>query len=377
MDFGQAERILLCLRYGIGDVVMETPVLEALRRHAPGAHITALAAPPAVELLDGDPRVDEVVSVGRWGLAHRWDGGTCEARAALDRWIGARGFDLFLDVHHAVVAVGKVVWARGIRSLEADEAEESAAVAAGRDGVASIKAAVRAGWGLDVPDALLPRLCLSAEDRAAAASFLADAGADGPTPIGISPVASLPMKRWPAQRFAAVADRIADETGRKVLLVTGPREHTGDAVVAAMRHPERIVRVGGVHLRRVAALLARCAAFVCNDTGVMHLAAAVGTPVVGIFGPTPPDIYLPPAPHASGLVGRGIVCPHRNTRSLQPPGCWDSPHCLIADRSCVWKVGVEDALSAVRRALGHAAAANATLRRGPDGMGSARDPAAA
>lgn len=373
VDLRAARSILLCLRYGIGDVVMELPALEWLRRRAPGARITALGAPPAIDLLDGDPRVDEVVSAARWGLTHRWDEGTPASRAELDRWLAARGFDLFVDVHHAAPAVGAVVRARGIRSLEADEDAEAAAVAAGRDAIAAIRAAVRAGWGLDVPEHLAPRIHLRAEERDAAAALLAAAGVDAP-PIGLSPVASLPMKRWPPDRFAAVADRLTAETGRSLLLLAGPHAPDGDAVLAAMRNRDRAVRLGPLHLRTVAALLARCAVFIGNDTGLLHIAAALGTPVVGVFGPSVPEIYLPRTPHAYGAVGRGIECRYRNTKSLHPPGCWSSPHCLVAERSCVWDVPVDEVVAAALRAPGMEAGP-VRLRR--PGRSPAREPGAA
>jgi ADP-heptose:LPS heptosyltransferase len=351
MDWDRARRILLCLRYGIGDVVMETPVLTALRRAAPAARITALGAPPAVELLRGDPRVDEVVGIDRWGVSHRWDEGTPAARRAIAAWVTGEAFDLYLDVHHAAVAVSRAIGDCGIRSLEADEGAEEAAVAAGCDGVAAIKAAVRQGWGLDVAPGLRIELHIPPDDRRAAQAFLEDAGIAGAAPVAISPVASLPMKQWPVERVAAAADWVVEATGRTPLLLCGPQGEAGDRILAAMRHPDRVVRLGALDLRKIAAILARSALLLCNDTGLMHIAAAVGTPVIGIFGPTSPRIYRPPAPHAVGLVGRGIVCPYRNTASLQPPGCWNSDRCLIAEESCIGRVPLRAVVAAMRRVL--------------------------
>ena len=375
-QFDAIRNVLVCLRYGIGDVVMETPVLEALHRRIPDAHITCLGAPPAVELLQGDPHVDRVESIARWRLTHRWDEGTAESRAEIERWLEEREFDLVLDARCAAVAVGRAVWARGIRTLEADERVEAESIAAGEGGVAAIRAAVHAGWGLEIAASGRPRLHLSERERLAAASFLIAAGmrpGEMP-PIAISPVASLPMKRWPLERFAHIADRLAEESGRRVLLISGPQEDAGDAVASSMRHVDRVIRIGAVHLRRVASLLARCGVLVCNDTGVMHMAAAVGTPVVGVFGPTSPDIFLPPTPDATGLVGRDIACPHRNTRSLHPPGCWTSSHCLIAEQSCITRVSTESVLAAARAAL---VTTGSRIRRGPPERGPDRDPAAA
>lgn len=76
MDLYSAQRVLVCLRYGIGDVVMQTAALDALRRALPTACITALGARPAIELLEHDPRIDELVCTQDWGLRHWGDTGT-------------------------------------------------------------------------------------------------------------------------------------------------------------------------------------------------------------------------------------------------------------------------------------------------------------
>jgi ADP-heptose:LPS heptosyltransferase len=352
MDY-DAQRILVCLRYGIGDVVMELPVLNVLRRAVPDARITALGASPAVELLEDDPVVDEVVSLRRWDLTHRWDNGTEATRPAIRRWLDRNDFDLFLDVHHVTPVFGEVVWSRGVRSLEADEAAEAAVVAKGADGVHAIKAAVRTGWGLEVPETSLPHLPLREADRRFARAFLREHAIDSP-PIGISPVASHTLKRWPTERFAAVADRMVEETGLRVLLFCGPQEQVGDEVHAAMRYPDHVVRVGAFHLQRVGALLARCRTFLCNDTGLMHMSAAAGTPTIAVFGPTAPKIYLPPARHAVSAGATRIECSHLNTDSLHPPECFAEGRCLVAEHGCIHQVQEAEVLEAVWKAMGGA-----------------------
>ncbi len=356
MDY-EAKRILVCLRYGIGDVVMELPVLDALRAAMPRAHVTALGAEPAIELLAGDTRVNEVVSLARFGLWHRWHAGEPATRAQVARWIEESCFDLYLDVHHVAPPIGEVVW-RGVRSLEADEWAEAEAVAVGADGTDAVKAAVWAGWGLRVSPDALPELRLTDEERRFAAEFLLAHGLSGAAPLAISPVASAPLKRWPTALFAAAAHRLATDTGRPILLVDGPQRDVGDEIQAALPGALRLMRIGTLPLRRLAALLERCALLVCNDTGIMHLAAAVATPVVAVFGPTSPRIYLPPSPSAFAVGGTDIDCPYRNTRSLHPPGCWAAEHCLIAERGCIERASLDDVVTAAQRAL-----AGATRRR--------------
>lgn len=344
-----ARNILVCLRYGIGDVVMETPVLRALRRALPASRITLLGAPPAIELLEGDTVADEVVSLARWGIRHRWHRGDPDARARLDGWLEEQAFDLFLDVHHVAPVVREAVWGRGVRSLEADERVESTVVANGGDGVSAIRRAASAGWGLEVPpDA--PSLHVPGAAHRQAEEFLRSRGLQGQAPIALSPVASSELKRWPSDRFALVADELLRETGRPLLLFCGPQAEARE-VAAQVRRSERVVTVGAMHLQLVAALLSRCRLLLCNDTGLMHMAAAVGVATVGIFGPTNPGIYRPPFRDARSAHDRSRACSLREVASMHPPRCISSGHCRVGVESCIRDVAVDPVLRAARSLL--------------------------
>src|SRR5690606_26734805 len=168
--------------------------------------------------------------------------------------------------------------------------------------------------------------------------------------------------------LAAVADWVVEREGGPVLVLEGPQAEWGGRVVAAMEHPEAAIRVGSWHLLRTAALLARCRAFVCNDTGLLHLAAAVGTPSVGVFGPTVARLYLPPGAHTAAVEPPEPSCPHRRTTSLFPPECWSRGYCLVDERSCVRHARVDDVRVALARLLGAPSGA-------PDRPGPGEDPA--
>ncbi len=186
-----SRNVLVCLRYGIGDVVMALPAISALRRAIPGARIVALGNPPADEILDGDARVDAVLGTSRWRLSHRWDSGEPGTREALAAWIREQRFDLVLDATHAPTAVGRAVWSLGIRSLEGDPCAEEAALASGESGTEAIRAGVRSGWGLHVPRGITPAVHPRESDELFAASFLAGHG---------SHAAPSPSRRWPPRR---------------------------------------------------------------------------------------------------------------------------------------------------------------------------------
>jgi ADP-heptose:LPS heptosyltransferase len=337
-----ARRILLCLRYGIGDLVMQLPVLDILRQTLPTAHLTALGAQPALQILEGDPRFNALASVQDWGLSHWGDRGTAASRRQIAAWLADQNFDLVIDPSHAVTAVGDVIWERSTTVLDTGRYTDQRTLENGCGGVAAIKEAVGQGWGLQIPYDLLPSLTLNRTELAFAADFLASRGMEGMAPVGLSRVASSELKRWPAERLAQVAEHLP----RPLLFFRGPAQ---DGTAETDDHlPEGSIAVGPFHLRQTAALLARCSLFLCNDTGLMHLAAAVGTPVLAIFGPTSPRIYLPPGERAAAAGGMDD-CPFRRQASFGPPDCLVQGHCMLGLRSCIDRVQNEEVLAILQR----------------------------
>ena len=393
-----ARRVVVCARWGIGDLVTQLPALAALRRAAPAAEVVALAARPASDLLRagepatsrepqtaGGPLADAVVDVQALGFAsHGHDGSADDGRAgaAARVWLRSLGpVDAVVDPWQAPPALASVLAefaaSTGAALLPSDDAAERSATAPGLPPAEAVARGAEAGWGVrvgrvapagsDVPVAV-PSFDPPPWAAARAAALLDRLGVGDAAPAAVAPGASLDLKRWPADRFAAVADALAGATGRRVLVVVGPDESaSGPAVLAASRAPGRLAVVGAVPVAVTAAVLARCRVVVANDTGVMHLAAAVGAPVVGVFGPTSPRVLLPagrsPTAAASPRAGPGADCPHRVTDRLGVmPACWWPARCLLADpsdssglppRGCVTTVEVADVLAAVARvALG-------------------------
>jgi ADP-heptose:LPS heptosyltransferase len=342
-----AGKVLVCLRYGIGDVVMQLPLLEGLRRAAAQARITATGAAPAIELLEGAGLVDEIVSYSRWGIRHLWDAGSEETVSQVAGWLEEAGFDLAMDLPHAAQPIRDGVKRAGVPILSTEEGVLLGALANGANGAEALVLAARAGWELPLDPHARPAIALSDSEIEFARAFLGENGPAGP-PVAFCPAASSNLKRWPESRFAAVADWASERAGRGVVLFGGDGEESVAAVRRCMSRGADATVVRGLHLRRVAAVLAGCAALVTNDTGLMHMAAAVGTPVVAVFGPTSPRVYLPRG-QAVGLAGGGD-CPHR-AHGLNPPGCWQSERCLIGPESCTAAVRTEDVIAALRRTL--------------------------
>ena len=354
-----ARRVLVCLRWGIGDVVMELPALRGLRRAAPDARIVAVGASPAVQVIEAAAGVadaafaDAVVDVRSFGFSHMGDVGGPAERAAVGRWLEEVGpFDATLDTLHAARGFREAVWAAGGAAsgacYESDQTAQNAATATGLGSIEGIARGAERGWGIAVgrDSGGVARADLAASTAAGAAAdrFFERHGLTGKRPAAVAPVASLGLKRWPADRFAAVIDQLADETGGPVLLVAGPDAAGAAAVLAACQNVGRVVVVGPLHLRTTAAILSRCRMVVANDTGLLHLAAAAGASTVGIFGPTVPGLVMPPTGRA--VVDPALDCPHRIPDRLAMPGCWAGGRCLIAAESCVNRVSVGQVLAA-------------------------------
>jgi lipopolysaccharide heptosyltransferase II len=149
------------------------------------------------------------------------------------------------------------------------------------------------GIGLTIEDSHL-EFPLGADDRSFAEGFLAAHGLAGPV-IGIFPAASARWvsKRWPAANYAQLADRLVEETGAHILFLTGRgQSDVSTSMVSKMRN-KATVAPDSLSVFEMAALLARCHMVISSDSSPMHLAAAVGAPVVALFSNVPPQAYYP------------------------------------------------------------------------------------
>jgi ADP-heptose:LPS heptosyltransferase len=328
---GSAERVLLCLHYGIGDLVMQLPVLKSLRQHIPQARITALGARPAVQLLADDDCVDAVASIQEWGLRHWYDGGTPPIRDAFGEWLAQERFDVMVDVSHAVRAVREIIWGGDHVILDSDPSRYLPAL---KSGIAAMNAAVAEGWGMAVNASPGNRIRIGAKRLAWAERWRNREYPAAKPLLGLSPVASSPLKRWPVSLLAATAAELIRRFDCGVIIFGGPQRATADRLSEQLAQLTTPRRVRAMHLLNTAALLRHCALLICNDTGLMHMAAAVGTPVVALFGPSSASIYLPPAGQARALSSE-VLCPYRNNQTLGPSECILQGRCLFGQRSCI------------------------------------------
>lgn len=274
------ERIAVLRANALGDLVMTLPGLEAIRNAYPDARLTLLALPwHAGFLRDRPGPVDEVVALPPvTGVSTPEPGHP--APPGLLEGLRERRFDLAVQVHGGgrysnpfVRALGAGTTA-GLRTPDAEPLDRWVRyVHHQHETLRHLEVAALVGGRTD---RLEPRVAVTARDEAELAAAL---GEVEPGTVAVHPGARDPRRRWPAGRFAAVADRL----GRPVVVTGTPQERElVAAVTGAMRRPARAV-VGTLSVGGLAALYARCDLVISNDTGPRHLAAAVGTATVAVY----------------------------------------------------------------------------------------------
>ena len=374
---------VMCLRCGFGDVVMALPALRAWRaeRRRP---VLWLATRPAVDLADvlAEPG-DAVGTYLQLGLKHWGDPGDAAVQRRCAEWVGrlAPG-TRFTGLMHAPEGLRDAAVEAGFGEANAQEDQpvELAAALAGAGTAAFVSDAAAAGWGLrEVPPGR-STLEVPQPHRDAGDAFLRSAGLPrtGRPLLAAAVNGGSDLKVWPPERLAAaISGRPA---GVDALLVAGPDAERAAAVQRLL--PAPLPELGPVHLLTAAAVLRRCAALLTNDSGLLHLAAAVGTPSVAVFGPTSARFYMPRIGRGGPPAGEaveapfegpgGVPCPLREPEHLGPPACildgacrWGRGQAAGGLRSCIDRVPVAAVSAALERVLPRAAA----------GAPAAREPA--
>jgi lipopolysaccharide heptosyltransferase I len=326
MDFS---RTLIIKPSSMGDIVQALPVLTALKEAHPEAHVTWLVARPFAGILEGHPRLDEVLAFDRHRFAHigRNLPITGEFLEFL-RDLRRRGFSLVIDLQ-GLFRSGLFALASGAQTRVGFRAARELAplfytnlVSLPRKEMHAVDRylAVAQYLGIAMPKAT-DHLPVPAEARAAARQRLAAAGLAPAEPfVVVCAHARWETKQWPPERFALVLDRVWAEAGARAVLVGGgPAVPIGRTIGAAMAE-RPIDLTDKTTLKELVAVIAEARAMLTNDSGPMHVAAAVGTPVVAIFGPTNPARTGPYGAGHRVLTGRAPCAPCYRRRCLYSAG---------------------------------------------------------
>jgi predicted lipopolysaccharide heptosyltransferase III len=327
--------LVIKLRY-VGDVLLATPVIKALRQRWPAASITVAVNRGTEAILKYNDDVNDVIIVER----ESWTGQVETFRAVRNR-----RFDCVIDLTDSDRSALLSAWTgaperigfnwehrwRGLLYTTVVQA------AYGRMHMVEYDLQALTPLGIRSEEAL-PILCTGPEEERAADRLVHEGGMAGVPWVMIHPGARYWFKAWPPERFAALIDRLGQEQ-IAVGLVGDGRDHEVAEHIRGLAKHRPVSFVGRTSLLELAALMKRCALFIGNDAGPMHMAAAVWTPVIGLFGPSDPAVWGPRAPQVE-VIYKGMDC----------HACFHAT-CIRGEESCMKLISVDEVFEAARRFL--------------------------
>jgi len=328
---GRIERILLIRTSALGDVVHVLPSLEALRRRFPTAAISWLVEPLGAAVLQGHPLIHRLFVIDRkqWTRdlrsPFRWPR-TLRAIVAMARAVRRERFDLVIDFQGNMRSGLSTLLSGGRIRLgfsSADCRERLGALSTTMKAPPTPPLANKVlknlclvrtlGWEGEVPEA---SIVIRPEDREWARGVIEALDGSGPV-VTIHPAVSRfgALKRWPTLHFKELCELLTTQLDARVLITWGPGEDDlAREIGTGMPAPPT------PNILRLAALIAQSDLFVACDTGNLHLAAVLGTPLIGLYGPKNPDVYAPLG-HRGRILTSGVPCSPCNLRRCEHSIC--------------------------------------------------------
>lgn len=338
------KRILIVRTDRIGDVLLSTPVIEAVREEYPESYIAMMVQPYAKEIVEGNPYLDEVIIFDKGGRHKNWMN-----VFAFIRFLKHKKFDLAIILHpansvHLVIFHSRIPRRLGYDKkhgfLLTDRVKHTKQLGEKHESQYCLD--LLRSIGIE-PKKCSPYFPIKKESEKWVEELFSNEGVkDTDKLLAIHPGASCPSKIWPSERFAETADKLIDKYGFKAFVVSGPKDTalTRD-VVNKMKH--KAVDLGGkTSVSQMASLLKRCDLFISNDSGPVHIGSSVGVPVISIFGRSQMGL----GPKRWGPLGKKDKFIHKNA------GCIEClAHNCVKGFACLRAIGVSDVLSAADEVL--------------------------
>lgn len=320
IDWQRVRRVLLVRLRSIGDTVLMTPCLHALKEWRPGVEIDVVTEALAAPVLEDHPLVDQLVIAGH----------SAASRLALLARLRTKRFDLAVNLHGGTTAM-MLTALSGARHTVGYRGQRGSWLlnlrAPGPDVILGVKRvhsveqqlALLQWAGVPLPEKRRLNLATSADAAANVRARLINEGisaaALGSAQFAIvAPGAAFDSKRWSSRGFASVIDHLADHWRLESLVIAGPgQEQVVNEVVGAARSAARALsRISLPELKALIGVFGRV--FVGNDSGPMHIAAAVGCPIVAVFGSSNPDVWHPWTEATYRVLGGEQDTPDSNLR---------------------------------------------------------------
>lgn len=333
IDRRLVKRILVIKLRAIGDVLLSTIVLRNLRFAFPDARLDFLTEPPSKDIVESLPDIDTVILHDRSQV-----GGLTLIRA-----IRSQRYDLVLDLfgNPRSALITRLSGARyrvGYRFRGRTYAYNILVEPRGdqvHNTQFNLDAIEALGIAIQDRNIYFP---IANEDTAYVDQFLCEAGIEKQFLVALGTSGGWYTKRWGLRQFAMLADELIEKRGAQVVLIWGPgqREEV-EQIRTLMKHHAFVPPV--TSLAQLGGLLQRCAFIVSNDSGPMHIAAAVGTPVLGIYGPTNPTLQGPYGDKHIVIRREGLDC----------LGC-NLTECPIG-HPCMLELSVDEVMKSVEKLI--------------------------
>ena len=333
--------LLFKLRY-IGDVLLTTPAIRLLRQTYPKAHITMVVNKGTEDVLRHNPHLNRILTIDRKMVKEtpfhkrlRYEWGILKA-------LRERRYDLSVDFDSGERAaflafLGRVSIRLGFRHRRGPRHlifHQQISTEGYPHTVERNLMLVEKALGLFRKDARLELYTGPEEDRRMTL-WLRKHRLSGKDLVVIHPGARFWFKRWPAEKWASLVDTLQGEQGLSVVITGGGREMEDvRTILSKMKTPAYSI-AGQTTILELAALIKKAALFIGNDSGPMHIAAAVGVPVIALFGPTAPSVWRPwGEDHV--IISRNVAC--------SPCG---HSRCDMGRENCMELISIEDVLHAI------------------------------
>lgn len=335
---GSSPPNVLAVRFSsIGDVLLITPLLRAIRRRHPASRITVLTKSTYLPLLSHNPHVSEVVGVT-----------PSHGLSSLAADLRGRGFTHLLDLHDSIrtrvlrtLVPGR--WSTYPKHRLARSVLIHFKQNWYRDQRPVAERYFTAARDLDVtPDGQPPEFFLGPEADLEVTEWLTGALPSHRALIAIAPGAAHATKRWPVEHWRGLIQHLI-AGGFGVVIVGGKEDAPLSAALAEKAGPMVADATGVFGLQGTGALLRRVAAVVSGDTGVMHMATAVGTPVVALFGPTVRPFGFYPYSGRAQVVELSLPC--------RPCSSKGGPRCPLGHHRCLYDIHPDRVSEALARTI--------------------------
>ncbi|MBI3807267.1 MAG: putative lipopolysaccharide heptosyltransferase III [Nitrospirae bacterium] len=329
--------LIIKLRY-IGDVLLATPTVRVIKAARPDVRVTMMVNRGTEDVLSGNPDMDEILVLDKGSLA---------AQSQLVAGLRRRRFDMVIDltdgdrsaflswISGAPVRIGfndEQRW-RGHYYTQVVQSVPGLRHRIDRD------LEVLKPLGIQ-SDSKNPQLWLTPEEMSSADQLLDQLGVQrSQSMVILQPGARYWFKAWPPERFAELADRLTSRYGCQVLIGGSDQDIDLAQQIRQMAKSSLVIMAGRTTIKQFAAIAKKSALFVGSDSGAMHIAAAVGTPVVALFGPSNPREWGPRGGPVEVLY-----------KEIDCRSCFH-PTCTRGEENCMRLIAVDEVFAAAQRLL--------------------------